>query len=134
MATFAEKARIAFGGTPPDWVQALAEYCDQPGVGLRGAHKRLGYSTSVISTVIRKKYVLGDLGRVEEKVRGLLLGLSVDCPELGEISRNVCLDWQGKPRAQTSSQRARMWRACGACPNFRAHGQRAKMESSNDDG
>lgn len=127
---FVDKCREAFKdhpgsgpgqppGTPPDWVLALAEYCDQPGVALRGASKALGYSTSVISTVVRGKYVGGDMARVEEKVRGLLMGLVVACPELGELNRSTCLDWQKKPRAQTSSLRTRMYRACRRCPHFR---------------
>ena len=129
--SFAEKALDAWGRDLPDWVLALAEFVDQPGIRLRGAEKQLGYSTAVISTVISKSYG-GDVGRVEEKVRGLLMGLVVECPELGELSRNTCLDWQKKPRAQTSSLRARMYHACRRCPNFRASNAPAE-ETSNAD-
>jgi hypothetical protein len=129
--SFVQKATDAFRSAPPDWVLALAEYVDQPGVRLKGASGALGYSTAVISTVIVGAYK-GDVARVEEKVRGLLMGLTVDCPVLDEISRNTCLDWQKKPRAQTSSLRARMYRACRSCPHFR-HSNAPTEEGSDAD-
>jgi hypothetical protein len=112
--SMAEKAAAAWGDVP-DWIAALADLADRQ--GLRGAEKRVGYSASAISTVINGRY-RGDMGRVEETVRGALMGASVDCPVLGSIGRNACLAWQKKPFAATSSVRAAVYRGCrSGCPH-----------------
>lgn len=119
--SFVEKATEAYAGSLPDWVLALAEYTDQH--RLKGAAAKIGYSTTAVSNVLNNKYALGDVARVEQAVRGALLGLTVECPVLGELSRTICLQWQAKPRAATSSLRAQMYRAChGGCPHFRSKG------------
>ena len=102
-------------GNVPDWIGELAALADRE--GLRGAEKRIGYSASAISTVINARY-RGDMSRVEETVRGALMGHIVNCPVLGEIGRDQCLGWQKKPFAATSSVRAAVYRACrGGCPH-----------------
>ncbi|WP_048646575.1 hypothetical protein [Nitratireductor soli] len=102
-------------GNVPDWVGELAALADRE--GLRGAEKRVGYSASAISTVINGCY-RGDMGRVEETVRGALMGHVVECPVLSEIGRDQCLTWQKKPFAATSSVRVAVYRACRAgCPH-----------------
>ncbi|QDY99086.1 transcriptional regulator [Nitratireductor mangrovi] len=112
-----DKAVTAWG-EPPDWVRELADLADRE--GQRAAAGRIGYSASTVSMVIANRYGGGDLARVEEKVRGALMGVVVDCPVLGAIGRDVCLDWQKKPFAATSSRRLQMYRACRAgCPHAR---------------
>lgn len=106
--SFADKATEAWAPAP-DWVQELATFADRE--GLRGAEKRVGYSPSALSNVLNNRYP-GDLARVEEKVRGALMGQTVICPALGEIGRDQCLDWQKKPFAATSSVRVAVYRAC----------------------
>lgn len=118
--TYVEKAMEAFEGKPPDWIVALAQKADAG--GLDGAAEAIGYSGSLVSTVLRNVYK-GDVGRVEQKVRGALLGMTVTCPVIGEMSRHDCLDWQAKPKAATSALRMRMFHACrNNCPNFRPKG------------
>ncbi|WP_246248945.1 transcriptional regulator [Chelativorans alearense] len=113
--TMSEKALEAWGAGLPDWVAELAALADRE--GLRGAEKRVNYSASAISTVINNRY-RGDMGRVEESVRGALMGRVVPCPVLGEIGRDQCLVWQKKPFAATSSIRVAVYRACRAgCPH-----------------
>ncbi|MAA97797.1 MAG: transcriptional regulator [Stappia sp.] len=115
-----DKARVAWGGSAPDWVRELAGLADRE--GLSGAAVRIGYSPATTSQVINGKY-RGDLCKVEERVRGALMGLSVDCPVLGDLSRDQCLNWQKKPYAPTSAHRVRMHRACRAnCPHSRIKG------------
>lgn len=112
--TMAQKAAAAWSPVP-DWVAALADLADRE--GLRGAERRIGYSASALSTVVNGRYA-GDVARVEEAVRGALMGHVVACPVLGEIGREVCLSWQRKPWAPTSSVRAAVHRACRAgCPH-----------------
>ena len=93
--SFLEKASAAWPEPLADWLVELARLAD--GCGLRGAEKRIGYSAGAISSVINNKYGKGDIGRVEETVRGALMALTVDCPELGELARDRCLAWQKKP-------------------------------------
>jgi hypothetical protein len=119
--SFVDKARLAWGEHCPDWVIALAELADRK--RLKGAGDAIGYSGSLVSTVLSNTYQ-GDVDKVRQKVMGELLGETVQCPGLGRpMSRKTCLDWQDKPNAPTSSLRARMYRACRAgCPNFRQGG------------
>jgi hypothetical protein len=115
--TYADKARAAWDANLPDWVLVLAEEADRTTGAAAAA--RIGYSAAVVSSVIVRSY-RGDLGRVEAKVRGALMGDTVDCDVLGEITRDRCLDEQKKGFASTSSVRARLYRACrGDCPHTR---------------
>lgn len=117
--TMQEKAERAWG-TVPDWVGELAELAERH--GLNACASRLGYSPAVISQTIGNKY-RGDLTKLEDKVRGALMGATVHCPVLGEIGRDVCLSWQGKERATTNAMRARLYRACrDGCPHSRLKG------------
>ena len=101
----------------PAWVEELARYVDAR--GLKAAGQKVGYSASTLSEVIGKKYK-GTLSKVEARVRGALMGETVDCPQLGDMTRDRCLDWQGKPYAQTSSLRVAMYHACrSGCPHSR---------------
>lgn len=126
--TFVEKAAAAWTmefPEVPDWVNALAERADESSLNAVG--EAIGYSGSLVSQVLHNKYKKGDLGRVEEKVRGALLGKVVWCHGVGDnIARHTCLDWQKKPFAATSPDRTRMYRACrNNCPHFRAQNGKA---------
>lgn len=116
---FAAKAAAAWGETP-EWVLQLAAEADRSTV--TAAARRVGYSTGAISQIIGAKYP-GDLGKVETAVRGALMGETVDCPVLGEIGRDYCLQQQGMPRATTSAIRTRLYNACrSGCPHSRLKG------------
>ncbi len=111
------KARSAWGEALPDWVDVLAEECDRhSGVVIA---KRINYSGAVVSAVLAGKYK-GDIGKVEAKVRGALMGEIVHCPVLDEITKDRCIAEQGRKFAATSSTRAKLFRACRAgCPHSR---------------
>ncbi|CDZ32181.1 Hypothetical protein NGAL_HAMBI1145_09520 [Neorhizobium galegae bv. officinalis] len=113
------KATSAHGGKLPDWVQVLAEACQ--GSSQSAIAKKLDYSPAVVSSILSNTY-RGDVSRVELMVRGALMAETVPCPALGDIARNVCLDWQSKPYAATSSHRAAMYHACRNCPFSRIAG------------
>ena len=118
--TFAVKASDAWGPALPDWVIVLAETADVR--GLIGAAKAIGYSGSLVSTVLANKY-RGDLLKVAEMVRGALMGVTVICPRLDEMTRDTCFEWQKKPFAATSSLRVEMFHACrSGCPHSRIKG------------
>ncbi|PTW61394.1 hypothetical protein C8N35_102103 [Breoghania corrubedonensis] len=120
--TMIDKARAAWGDTLPEWLEELAGMADR--IGLAATAKRVGYSTSAVSTAIRGVYA-GDLGRIEDRVRGALMGAVVECPALGEIGRHACLDWQKRAFAPSSAARVRVYRACRAgCPHSKLKGER----------
>lgn len=107
------KARAAWGDAP-DWVLALAESAQKTSQRVTG--DLIGYSPTTISEVISKRY-RGDLGKIEEMVRGALMGATVMCPVLDEIGRDQCRREQSTPFRATNSTRARLRRACRTCSN-----------------
>lgn len=100
----------------PDWLAVLREACkSQTQQAIADA---IGYSGAVVSQVLRGTYK-GDLRAVQQKVEGALMGLTVECPVVGELPRNRCLDYQRQPFASTNHLRVRFSRACPGCPNRR---------------
>jgi transcriptional regulator with XRE-family HTH domain len=98
----------------PEWLAALRRACkESPQAAVA---RRLGVSPATISQVLKGTY-RADLSGIEQRVRGALFGETVDCPILGDIKRNVCLDWQDKPFAATNELRVMLYRACrDGCP------------------
>jgi hypothetical protein len=114
---FVAKARACWGSSAPDWVLILAELARDK--TLSSAAARVAYSPATVSYVISNKY-RGDLSLVEAKVRGALMGMTVDCPILGEIGRHRCLDEQKMGNNASSSIRSKLYRACrSGCPHSR---------------
>jgi hypothetical protein len=108
-------ARDAWGEDLPDWVAELAAYATRTSGKL--ASEKIGYSGALVTQVCRRAYP-GDMGRVEEKVRGALMGVTVVCPILGEIGRDRCIDEQKHPKSTASSIRVKLYRACrSGCPH-----------------
>lgn len=117
---FLATAIDAWGPDLPAHVEALALECNR--VGATETAKRLGYSPGVISPYLRGKYK-GNLDLVKAKIEGALMGALVDCPVLGEMARDACLNHQQKPFAATNSTRVELYRACrGGCPHSRIGG------------
>lgn len=116
-ADFHARAASGWGGNPPDWIKVLADACTRETQA--GVARRLDVSGSRLSQALAGTYP-GDMGRLEEIVRGALMGETVNCPVLGEIGRDRCLSEQRKPFTAASSVRTRLHRACRAgCPHSR---------------
>lgn len=111
-------ARAAWGADIPDWVQRLAQECASSSQNKVAVH--LGRSAALVSNVLRGKYK-GDMGAVEDVVRGRFMRATVLCPALGEISTATCRDWMALSRSygNETSERVRMYRACRACPRMK---------------
>ena len=109
---FMANARAGWGEALPDWVAELARRCIDTSATI--AAQRIGYSTAVVSAVVRGVYK-GDLAKVEQKVRGAYMGATVVCPVLDEIARDVCIAEQAKKHLGSSSTRAKLFRACRTC-------------------
>lgn len=100
----------------PVFVTALREACDRQSQAL--VAKRIGYSAAVVNQVLGGKYK-GDLCRVQKAIEGALLGVTVDCPILGPVPSNKCLDLQSLSFAATNPQRVRLYKACRKCEHNR---------------
>ena len=114
-------AREAWGGSLPDWVETLALMSDQS--SQRQTEKEIGYSGtgSVVNAVLKASYK-GDLAAVEKAVRGRYMRMTVECPVIGDVAANQCLEHQKRAVhfSAGSSLRVALARACrGNCPHSR---------------
>ena len=107
--------RAHWGDDAPDWILVLADHCAK--TSQAAAARAIGYSAAVISTVLRGTYA-GNLDKVELAVRGAFMDGKVDCPALGEISGQACVEHQRNSVSfrNTNPHRIRMFRACRSCP------------------
>lgn len=110
----------------PAWISVMRETAAR--IGQPKTAERIGYSTTVVNQVLKGKYK-GDLNRVEERVKGALMGALVICPVLGELARDRCLDHQRAPFAATNPSRVQLWHACKRCPNNLAPAQALPKEN-----
>jgi hypothetical protein len=104
-------------GQVPDWVKALLQAMEA--MPQKTIASRLGYSSSAITNVIRRKYS-GNLALLEAAVRGLLMGETCRCPVLEDISKLVCVDHQRRARWHRPAAdpiRRMLFEACRSCPN-----------------
>lgn len=121
MSDLITAAEEAWGTPLPDWIRSLALACARSSQSKVAAE--LDRSPAVVSTVLRKKYA-GSYDRIEERVRGLLMNGSVDCPAMGQMPSHECQDWRERAKefAVGNPIRTRMFRACRACPIFKKVG------------
>jgi hypothetical protein len=120
------KARAAWGEDVPAWIVTLAEACARSSQS--SVAKDIGYSAPTVSQVIGNSYN-GDLGRIEQIVRDVLMHETIRCPIMGEMANSVCLSWQKKPFATTSSHRIRMYQACrSGCPQSRISTNKSEVD------
>lgn len=108
---------VAWNYEAPDWVVALAMECDRRG-GFRKAAEVADISRATVSMLIRNRYDRA-AESVEHKVRGRLMGDAVECPVLGELRRDRCLEHQARKLGDlgSSPMNVQLYRACQACPN-----------------
>jgi hypothetical protein len=102
--------------TSSDWLTVLREQCARSSQA--AVAKQLKYSPAVVNQVLKGTY-RGDLNSVQRAVEGALMGLTVECPIVGEIARNRCLEFQKHPFAATNPFRVQLSRSCPTCPNRR---------------
>lgn len=97
------------------WRQVLQEECDRTSQGKVAT--LLGYSPTVINQVLKRVYP-GNTNKVQAKVEGAFMGVTVDCPVVGTLARNLCIENQGRPFAATNPQRVALYSACrNGCPH-----------------
>jgi len=116
-----ESAAGAAGPAEPLWLAQLRAACEvstQAEVAARLAHAGDGKypSPAVINQALQGKYV-GNLGRLEALVEGVLLTVTVECPVLGDLPRQRCLEHQSRRNqfAITNPTRILLYRVCPTC-------------------
>lgn len=97
------------------WIETLRQAC--AGSSQAAVAKRIGYSPTVVNQVLKGGYP-GDLQRVQRAVEGALMGITVDCPVIGDMPRQRCIEHQRSPFRATSHMAVQLYDACrGGCPN-----------------
>ncbi|EAU53559.1 helix-turn-helix domain-containing protein [Mariprofundus ferrooxydans] len=82
---------------------------------------QIGMSPAVVNQVLKGTYN-GRLDNVQKRVEGALMGITVDCPVIGDIPLNRCIENQSRPFAATNPLRVMLHRACKTCRNNRNTG------------
>ncbi|WP_368565532.1 hypothetical protein [Pseudoxanthomonas sp. UTMC 1351] len=100
----------------PDWLDVLRAACQARKQSVVAAE--IGYSATVVSQVLSGTYK-GDSRAVQQKVEGALMGLTVECPVIGDLPRNRCLEYQRQPFASTNHMRVQFSRTCPTCKHRR---------------
>lgn len=121
VASAEARASAAWGAGLPDWVMALARACDAPGTTQRQVAATVGYTPPVISQILNATYK-GNLRRVETVVRGAFMAEAVDCPVLGNLPVNECLEHQRRDFDGANHQAVALYRACPGCPHKQSGG------------
>jgi len=102
--------------TEADWLTVLRECCAASSQA--AIAKRINYSPAVVNQVLKGTYK-GDLNSVQKAVEGALMGLSVECPVIGTLPRDRCLEYQRRGFAATNPLRVTLSIACQTCPHRR---------------
>lgn len=101
--------------TDPNWIEVLREACRSSSQS--AVASRIGYSASALSAVLSGTYA-GNLERVQRAVEGALMNHSVDCPVVGDMPRQRCVEHQRAPKAATNPMRVALYHACrSGCPH-----------------
>ena len=107
------------------WFKVLSEACK--GTSQVAVARKIGYSAAVVNAVLKGSYQ-GDLKRVQRAIEGALMAAVVDCPIVGEIPQQRCIEHQRAPFAATSAARVQLYHACrGGCTH-------SLIESAGDAG
>lgn len=101
----------------PAWLAALQQAVKSS--SLAAVAKRLGVSRTMVSQVCNQKYP-GDLERVQKLVEGVYLSCTVQCPILGEIRQDQCLEHQNRRSVSSNPLYIQVYKACrSGCPHSR---------------
>ncbi|MFK3859317.1 helix-turn-helix domain-containing protein [Pseudoalteromonas rhizosphaerae] len=101
--------------TTTNWLEVLAD--ETKAQGMRLVAQKLGVSKATVSQVINGKYK-ANTKVIQQRVEGVFMASTVDCPILDVIPINVCLEHQAKKFAATNHVRVALYRACrNGCPH-----------------
>jgi len=103
------------------WIEALRRACASSSQA--AVATQIGMSPAVVNQVLKGCYQ-GNLTNVQKRVEGALMGVTVDCPVVGDTPLNICIENQSRPFAATNPLRVMLHRACKTCE----HSQKGREE------
>lgn len=102
------------------WLDILKHECAQRTQADVAAELKV--SPAVINQVLKGIYK-GRTNRIKSLVEGRYMGATVECPIIGDIPRNRCIEHQlRRTFAATNPLRVQLYKKCPTCPNFQ-HGR-----------
>lgn len=90
--------------------QAVKRLGSQPKAALA-----LNVSVAVVNQLLQNKYA-GDVAGMETRIRGQFMAETLECPVVGRLGRQTCLDYQANPMF-TNPVRSALASACPECPH-----------------
>lgn len=118
-----DAAKAAWGAGIPDWIIILAEECDR--AGQAPTARRIGVAKTTVNEIVRNKYK-ANTKNVEQKVRGALMGKTVACPVLDEITVDHCIQNRKRKFSAANPINVALHRTCPTC----VHNRDARSPSS----
>jgi hypothetical protein len=105
------------------WIAELRSACaqsTQAAVARRLARAGDGKypSASIINQALKGVYA-GDIGRLQGVVEGVLMRSSVECPVIGDLPRQRCIEHQSRRFAATNPLRVLLHATCPDCEHNR---------------
>lgn len=110
-----------------NWIEVLQQKCSESSqakvCAVLRKHQSDGFpSGTVLNQVLKGKYP-GRTERLQRLVEGVYMAGTVDCPVVGSIPSDQCVQYQGQPFANTNPTRLALYKACrGGCPNSNLKG------------
>ena len=102
-----------WGADAPQWVKKLASACDDESQA--AVARKIRKSASLVNMVLKNRYT-GDLKGLESRVNAAFSKVTVQCPIIGSISGETCLQHQAKPYNPGNHIAVRLFKACRGCP------------------
>lgn len=98
-----------------NWFETLKNEVEQ--TSLTAVAKKLSMSKATVSQVLNGKYS-ASTATIQQKVEGAFMHSEVECPILGDIPINECLEHQKRKFAATNHIRVAIYKACrSGCPH-----------------
>lgn len=100
------------------WIQTLKDECEKSSQSKVAAMLRRSSgdnfpSPTVINQIIKGKYP-GRTDRLQALVEGVFMNVTVECPVMGSIPSDQCIEYQARKFAATNPTRVRLYQACRA--------------------
>ena len=108
--------------TTNNWLHVLKDEVEKQ--GMRKVAEKLGVSKATVSQVVNDKYK-ASTHVIQQRVEGVFMAFTVDCPILGDIAVNQCLEHQNRKFAATNHIRVALYKACrNGCPHSKLCGSK----------
>jgi len=96
--------------TNEEWHQELVKVAER--LSQSQIAGRLDVSTAMVSQVLNGKYKAHRVSGFKEKFQGAFMGYCVNCPVVGELARDRCLEFQKREFCATNPTRVQLYHAC----------------------